>query len=101
MLDLSKLNGFEWNNANVDKNWNKHSVYWRECEEVFINLPLLISLDKTHSQTEIRFHVLGKTNDNRKLFLVFTIRDNKIRIISARNQNRKEKEIYDKAKKTI
>ncbi len=101
MLDLSKLNGFEWNNANVDKNWNKHKVYWRECEEVFVDLPLLISLDKNHSQIEMRFHALGKTSDNRKLFIVFTIRNKKIRIISARNQNRKEKEIYDKAKKTI
>ena len=101
MLNLSKLKGFEWDQANIDKNWKRHKVYWRECEEVFINLPLLASLDKIHSPQEIRFRVLGKTNDNRKMFIVFTVRNNKIRIISARDQSRKEKEIYGKVKKTI
>ena len=101
MLNLSKLKGFEWDKANIDKNWKRRGVYWRECEEVFINLPLLVFLDKTHSTKEIRFCVLGKTNDNRKIFIVLTVRNNKIRIISARDQNRKEKEIYGKAKKTI
>ncbi|MCG2686642.1 BrnT family toxin [Candidatus Parcubacteria bacterium] len=101
MFNLSKLEGFDWDDGNIDKNWEKHKVHWKECEEIFLNIPLLFSSDEIHSQKENRIRVLGKTNDNRKLFLVFTIRDKKIRIISARNQNRKEKEIYDQIKKTI
>ncbi len=37
----------------------------------------------------------------RKVFIVFTIRENKIRIISARDMNRKEKQIYDQKEKDI
>jgi uncharacterized DUF497 family protein len=43
---------------------------------------------------EPRYYVLGRTNDERHLFIVFTIRKNKIRVISARDMSRKERRIY-------
>lgn len=46
---------FDWDKGNIDKNWLKHNVDFRECEEVFFNKPLLISFDKKHSITEKRF----------------------------------------------
>ncbi len=87
---------FEWDNGNIDKNWIKHRVHKQEIEAVFSNEPLLIVEDVKHSQIEIRFQALGKTDEGRRLFLSFTIREEQIRIISARDMNRKEEIIYEK-----
>jgi uncharacterized DUF497 family protein len=86
--------GFQWDDGNHDKNWISHQVTKLECEQIFFNNPLLIGDDKKHSKTEIRYYALGKTDDERKLFIVFTIRENLIRIISARDMSKKEREIY-------
>ncbi|MBU1256574.1 BrnT family toxin, partial [Patescibacteria group bacterium] len=68
-----------------------------ECEEIFFNKPLINNLDEKHSQYEKRFRSLGKTNINRRLLISYTIRNQKVRIISARDQNKKERRIYEKA----
>lgn len=86
---------FDWDEGNLDKNWLKHKVSNSECEEILFNQPLLIAEDEKHSQTESRYRALGKTENNRLLFISFTIRKNKIRIISARNMSREEKRIYE------
>ena len=96
-MDIYSITGFEWDEGNIDKNWIKHRVSNSECEEIFFNIPLLLSDDKKHSQHEKRYYVLGQTNANRWLFVSFTIRENKIRVISARDVNRKEARIYAKA----
>ncbi len=93
---LRKVIGFDWDEGNRYKNEKKHQVYSSECEEVFFNKPLLIFPDTKHSQDENRYYVLGQTGQNRKLFIVFVIRNNKIRVISARNMSRKERKIYEK-----
>ena len=97
MIDLSQLIGFEWDDKNRDKNWEKHEVSAGECEEVFFNLPLLLQSDDAHSQKEPRYYVLGHTIAGRRLFIVFTVREDKIRIISARDMNKKERKIYEQA----
>ena len=94
-----KTTGFEWDKNNIGKNQQKHDVYYTECEEVFFNQPLLLYLDSKHSKQEKRYYVLGKTSLDRKLFAVFTIKNNKIRIISARDMGRKERKIYEETKK--
>lgn len=94
MFNLDHLVGFDWDEGNKQKNWEKHQVDYTECEQVFFNKPLLISEDTTHSYQEQRYSVLGQSDINRTLFLVFTVRNNKIRIISARDQSRKERMIY-------
>lgn len=88
-FDLSKVERFEWDQGNLG-HIKKHGVNYRECEGVFFNKPLIITPEKTHSQTEERFRVYGQTNKNRKMFMIITIRDNKIRVISARDQSKKE-----------
>lgn len=88
-IDFTKLEGFEWDKGNLE-HIKSHSVNYKECEEVFLNKPILISQDKSHSDNEDRFQVLGLTNNRRLIFLVFMIRKNKIRIVSARDQNKKE-----------
>lgn len=96
MVNFSSIIGFDWDTGNTQKNWLKHSVHWTECEEVFFNKPLIIGDDKKHSESEKRFFLLGRTNDDRKLFVVFTIRHSKIRIISARDMSIKERVQYEK-----
>ncbi len=89
---------FDWDEGNIDKNKLKHGVDFRECEEVFFNRPLKIFPDKKHSGNERRLAALGITDLERKLAIVFTLRKNKIRIISARDQSRKERRIYEEKK---
>jgi uncharacterized DUF497 family protein len=86
------VNGFEWDEENINKNWEKHKVSHLECEEIFFNEPLIVKKDKEHSNDEIRYFTLGRTNSGRLLFVVFTIRKDKIRVISARDMTRKAKE---------
>ena len=65
-----------------------------ECEQVFFNQPLVVVPDKSHSEKEVRFYVLGQSDIGRLLFMVFTIRKNLIRVISARDMTRSEKGVY-------
>ena len=96
---LQECIGFEWDQYNSKKNWEKHKVTPSECEQIFFNQPLIVTDDIKHSQVEQRFYVLGKTDLHRRLFIVFTIRNNMIRVISARNMNKKEKGGYEKHEK--
>ncbi len=93
---ISNIEGFEWDKGNTHKNLEKHNVANQESEEVFFNEPLIVNEDLRHSQVEKRLFCLGKTNKDRKLFINFTLRNNKIRIISARNMSKKEREVYEK-----
>ena len=95
MLDFDAVSGFDWDTGNRDKNWQKHGVSNSECEEVFFNLPLLLEPDPAHSEREPRYFILGQTNTGRNLFIAFTIRSEKIRVISARDMSRKEAQIYE------
>ena len=93
---IKNLTGFDWDEGNISKSWIKHDVSPFECEQVFFNQPLIVKNDEKHSKKEIRYYGLGKTDYEKKLFVVFTIRENKIRIISARIMSKKEREIYEK-----
>jgi len=90
---------FDWNKGNQEKNLIKHKVSYKESEEVFFNKPLRIFPDKKHSKTEVRLVALGKTDKKRKLTIIFTLRNKKIRIISAREMSRKERKTYEKKQK--
>lgn len=92
---LTECTGFDWDEANKNKNAIKHSVSWLECEQVFFNQPLLLHEDSLHSSTEKRMYVLGQTDESRKLFIAFTIRNSLIRVISARNMSKRERKYYE------
>ena len=87
--------GFQWDEGNSDKNWDKHKVSKSECEQAFFNLPIVIADDTRHSINENRWYILGRTDTDRLLFIVFTIREKLVRVISARDMNKKEREIYN------
>ena len=101
MIDWALVIGFDWDQGNARKSAEKHSVSQGEAEQVFFNEPLLLLPDQKHSDTEQRFHALGKTQDGRLLHVTFTLRDGGelIRVISARDMHRKERMFYGKAKK--
>ena len=91
---LRRCIGFEWDAGNSGKNWEKHRVSDGECEQVFFNQPLVALPDAEHSELEDRILVLGKTDSGRKLFLVCTSRRDLIRVISAREMTKREREAY-------
>lgn len=92
---ISNCKGFHWDEGNLDKNWYLHQVTNGECEELFFNLPLIIAANTKHSQKEQRHYALGRTDTDRWLFIAFTIRDELIRVISARDMNDREMRKYD------
>lgn len=91
---LKDCTGFEWDEGNATKNWEKHEVSQSECEQVFFNRPLILCRDKVYSEREARYYVLGCTDTKRFLFVVFTIRGEKIRVISARDMTEREEQRY-------
>ncbi|MBW1749333.1 MAG: BrnT family toxin [Deltaproteobacteria bacterium] len=95
MVGIKEPKQFQWDHGNERKSSDKHNVSKEEAEQVFFNQPLLLLEDKAHSQDENRFHALGKTDNKRKLHITFTIRDRKIRVISARPMHKKEKKGYE------
>jgi len=95
MRIVPKPTKFQWDDGNKDKNYAKHRVDNNSIEEVFFNLPLLVVGDHKHSSNEKRYLALGKTDKNKKLSIIFTIRSNKVRTISARPMSAKERKIYE------
>jgi uncharacterized DUF497 family protein len=99
MIDLDQISGFDWDDGNSRKSADKHDVSQAEAEGVFFNDPLIVVEDSKHSETEPRFNALGKTTQNRLLHITFTLRQDGtlIRVISARDMHRKERNIYEQA----
>lgn len=94
-----KVVEFAWDKGNLDKSYTKHGITPKEAEEIFISEEAFVVPDVKHSQKEDRFIILGKSTAGRSLFVIFTIRKNKVRIVSARRMHKKEVEKYEKAKK--
>ena len=96
---LSQCVGFDWDGGNSLKNWMRHGVSDAECEELFFNRPLVAFPDTMHSGAEIRFYALGTSNAGRHLFVVFTVRRDLIRVISARDMSNRERKAYKEHEK--
>lgn len=90
---------FDWDHGNKDKNWQKHKVTADEAEEVFDNEPKFFFEDTRRSEAEERPGLLGQTDAGRLLSIVFTVRQEKIRVITARDMSRKERRAYEEIKK--
>jgi hypothetical protein len=92
---------FEWDRGNKDKNWQKHKVSVEEIEEAVLSESKKIAKDFFHSKKENRYLLIGETKKQRILFIVFTLRKNKIRVISARDLNKqRERRLYEKTTQT-
>jgi uncharacterized DUF497 family protein len=93
---LENCFGFDWDDANTHKNWERHRVAPEEAEDVFFHEPLVVRRDLRHSKREKRYYALGQTGAGRQLFVVFTVRRKLIRVISARDMNRNETATYER-----
>jgi len=97
-MENVQISGFQWDEGNLAK-CQKHGVLVETIESLF-QRPVAILPDETHSQKEQRFRAIGKTEDGRSVFMVFTQRqhgDNTfIRPISARYMHKKEVAAYEK-----
>lgn len=90
--------GFEWDHGNRDKSLVKHGVSCQEAEEAFMNW-YFMTPDEAHStNSEQRFILLGETHAGRRLTIVFTIRENRVRVISARSMSKQEGVQYEAQK---
>ena len=94
IVSLPKCDGFDCDKGNIEKNWIAHQATPQEAEQVFFNSPLLVADDQKHSRTEKRYLVLGQTDQDRFLFIAFTVRKHSIRVVSALDMNRKERKVY-------
>jgi len=91
---------FEWDEGNKGKNLRKHGILNEEVESVFFDKKSLLADDLKHSKFEDRFQVVGKSVMENLLTVFFTIRKDKVRIISARSVNKKERKAYEQKVKT-
>ena len=99
MVDIRQIAGFDWDVGNNLKSSEKRGVSQSEAESIFFNDPLIIAEDTKHSHGERRMHALGQTTDQRLLHVTFTLRKDEtlLRVVSARDMNRKERTIYEQS----
>jgi uncharacterized protein len=94
-----RITSFDWDQWNIQKNELKHGISSLEAETVFYDKSLVIFADIKHSrENEKRWIAYGKSGYHNILMIAFTIRSDKIRIISARKASNKERRIYEKNK---
>lgn len=86
---------FEWDAGNAGKSFEKHAVTCEEAEEVFTErqfVPLGVQYEPP--SREPRYGVLGETSEGKLLFVAFTLRNRRVRVISARPMNQRERNFY-------
>lgn len=86
---------FEWDKGNIDKNVKKHGVTTKQIEQAFQDTNLFIVEDALHSLIEERYMAWAKTPEKRRLSIIFTLRGESVRVISARDMNKKERRVYE------
>jgi uncharacterized DUF497 family protein len=93
-----RIAAFEWDHGNSAK-CQKHGLTQAAIESCFAR-PVLVLPDEGHSQTEERLRAIGRDQDGRHVFIVFTVRtrgrQSVIRPISARYMHAKEIAHYEK-----
>ena len=97
---FESLEGFQWDEGNSEKTWVRHEVSQAECEQLFLNRPIVVTFGEDHSKLEQRFATLGYADSGRSLTVVFTVRGSLLRVISGRSMSRRERGIYAKRTQT-
>ncbi|MBX2997569.1 MAG: BrnT family toxin [Caldilineaceae bacterium] len=88
---------FEWDDGNEEKIWVRHGVSATEAEECFFDRDKRLLHDHLHTTDfEARYILLGRTRRSRLLLIVFTVRGDSVRVISARDCTPKERKLYAK-----
>ena len=93
-----QADGFDWDRGNRAK-CGKHGLSMAVIEDMF-SRPVAILPDVTHSHRENRFRAIGRCEQGRGIFVVFTLRrkgsELVIRPISARYMHKKEIDAFEK-----
>lgn len=85
---------FEWDKEKAKANFKKHGVSFEEAALAFFDENAIELFDEMNSEAEIRYQIIGISN-TRLIFVAYTERDEKIRIISARKANARHIKIYN------
>jgi len=85
---------FEWDSEKYKENIAKHGIAFEYATLVFDDPHNIKRIDDRRDYKEIRCQTIGNTGKH-ILFIVWTLRDGDIRIISARKANKKEQRIYN------
>jgi len=94
-MNSRRITGFDWDTANIT-HIALHKVTVEEAEEIFSDPNQVVQDDVKHStEKEKSSIIIGKTEEGRVLYQVFTLRGNKIRVISSRDINKKEVKLYE------
>ncbi len=83
---------FEWDDEKAAINLKKHGVSFQTAALVFYDENRIEMYDSEHSLEEDRYNTIGMVED--VLFVVYTERKDRLRIISARLANKKERSMY-------
>ena len=83
---------FEWDEEMAALNLKKHGVRFETAARVFCDENRIELFDSIHSDEEERYNTIGMVDNI--LFVVYTERKNRVRLISARPANRKERRLY-------
>lgn len=86
---------FEWDPTKARENEVKHGIRFLEAMEVFADDHSSTIADPDHSVDEDRFVIFGRSQWDRCLVVAFTDRGGRIRLISARQMTRRERQKYE------
>ena len=86
---------FEWYENKAESNWLKHNITFEEAVTVFADPYLLFTEDSQHSDREERQWAIGEAENGLTIVIVFTMRGEQIRIISARKATKRERKKYE------
>lgn len=89
---------FEWNSTKAAANKRKHGVSFDEGATVFADTLAYVFPDQDHSDDESRFLIIGISDAGRVLVVSHTDRQERTRIISAREATRKERMFYEESR---
>ncbi len=85
---------FEWDEDKATSNRSKHGVSFEEAKTVFDDLFYVDFYDPDHSEDEERYIIVGESSRGRLLIVSYTERDDSMRLVSAREVTRTEREAY-------
>jgi uncharacterized protein len=91
------LEGFQWGMKAPPRRRERHGISQTEAEQILVNRPLVVIGDVAHSGIEARYFSFGRTDGGRLLTVVFTVRGQLLRVISARPMSRRERGGYAQA----
>jgi uncharacterized DUF497 family protein len=87
---------FVWDEDKQRSNMYRHGLNFRDALSAFFDPFFILRHDHRHSAEEDRYNIIGKTDNERLIFIVYTLRGLETLLISARKANKFEVELYEK-----